>query len=189
LSNCIERGLAEVASEQEEIRGQVEEVRRVAATLVPNSGTSSEERKGQFEGIQRELASSPDQVRRGMATMMLAWLAGLFIGPDEPDLPQDNQELERWFRLPKGHERRIHGRRHAGIRLVQEGATLLPALDAHRAHPKPFSVGELQPYQGAGKPACQLECLKRHKIMRKARSAKNRPLLLAELEQRYRLAP
>jgi 2,3-bisphosphoglycerate-independent phosphoglycerate mutase len=38
--------------------------------------------------------------------------------------------LERWFRLPKSHERRIHGRRHAGVRLVQTGATLVPALDA-----------------------------------------------------------
>jgi hypothetical protein len=25
---------------------------------------------------------------------------------------------ERWFRQPKRHERRIHGRRHAGVRLV-----------------------------------------------------------------------
>jgi hypothetical protein len=25
--------------------------------------------------------------------------------------------LERWFRLPKSHERKIHGRRHAGARL------------------------------------------------------------------------
>jgi hypothetical protein len=54
------------------------------------------------------------------------------VGGDEPGLPHDILELERWFRLPKGHERRIHGHRHAGVRLVQQGATLLPALDAQR---------------------------------------------------------
>ena len=34
---------------------------------------------------------------------------------------EDNLDLERWFRLPKSHERRIHGRRHAGIWIVQDG--------------------------------------------------------------------
>ena len=48
---------------------------------------------------------------------------------------KDNLDLERWFRLPKRHERRIHGRRHAGIRIVQDGPTLVLALDAHVAHP------------------------------------------------------
>jgi len=175
-----------VAPEQQEIREQVEQLQRVAATLVPNSGSSSVERKEQFEQIQQELATSTDSVRRGMAAVMLAWVLGLFVGRDDPDLPVDNLELERWFRLPKGHERRIHGRRHAGVRIVQEGPTLLPALDAHRAHPQPFTASELQPYQDARKPPCQLECLQRRKIMRKARSKKKRPLLLAELERRYR---
>ena len=45
-------------------------------------------------------------------------------------MPRDNLDLERWFRVPKGHERRIHGRCHAGVRIVQEGATMLLALDA-----------------------------------------------------------
>jgi hypothetical protein len=189
LAKCIDRGVSAVAEEQKEIREQVEEVKRVAATLEANSGTSCAERRQQFDKIQEELASSRDEVRRGMATMMVAWVVGLFLGGDDPDLPHDNLELERWFRLPKGHERRIHGRRHAGIRIVQEGPTLLPALDAHRAHPQPFTAADLQPYQGARKPPCQIECLKRRKIMRKARSNKKRPLLLAELEQRYRAAP
>jgi hypothetical protein len=98
-------------------------------------------------------------------------------------------DLERWFRLPKGHERRIHGRRHAGVRLVQTGATLVPALDAHAAHPGPFTVDDLLPYRAAREPPCQTEALNRRKIMRKARSKKQRPALLAELERRYRESP
>src|SRR4029453_9552291 len=39
-----------------------------------------------------------------------------YMGEDG-DLPQDNLDLERWFRQPKGHERRIHGHRHVGVRL------------------------------------------------------------------------
>lgn len=30
------------------------------------------------------------------------WVVGLFNGEGNPDLPQDNLDLERWFRLPKG---------------------------------------------------------------------------------------
>src|SRR6516165_2979499 len=99
-----------------------------------------------------------------------------------------NLDLERWFRLPKGHERRIRGHRRAGIRLVLEGATLVLALDAHAAHPGPFTVDDLLPYRTAREPPCQTEARNRRTIMRKARSKKNRPLLLAELERRYREA-
>ena len=82
-------------------------------------------------------------------------------------------ELERWFRQPKGHERKIHGRRHAGVRIVQEGATLLLALDAHLGHPEPFTAEELLPYRHAKEPADQAEAIQRRKVMRKARSPKN----------------
>ena len=80
---------------------------------------------------------------------MISFRAGLFVGGDEVDRVQDNLDLERWFRLPKGHERRIHGHRHAGVRIVQEGPTLVLALDAHAAHPEPFGVEELLPYRTA----------------------------------------
>jgi hypothetical protein len=63
---------------------------------------------------------------------------------------------------------------------------LLLALDAHVAHPGLFTAEELMPYRTARVPACQREALKRRKIMRKARSKKKRPILLAELERRYR---
>ena len=82
-------------------------------------------------------------------------------------------DLERWFRLPKSHERRIHGHRHAGIRLVLDGPTLVPALDAHAAHPGPFTVDALLAYRTAREPPCQTEARNRRTIMRKARSRSN----------------
>jgi hypothetical protein len=110
---------------------------------------------------------------------------GLFAGGDLLVLPQDNLDLERWFRNPKGHERRIHGHAHAGVRIVQEGPTLVLALDAHLAHPEPFTVEDLQPYADAMAPPCQEEAIHRRRIMRLARSTKTRSALLTELEARY----
>lgn len=177
-----------MADAHQVIREQVAEVRRVQATLDQASGTSAQ-RQARFEKLQGELASSSDGVRQQMAVVMASFLVGLFVGGEDPGLPQDNLELERWFRLPKGHERRIHGHRHAGVRLVQQGATLLPALDAHRGHEGLFTAADLQPYRKAQAPPCQQEALHRCKVMRKARSKKKRPLLLAELERRYKASP
>src|SRR4051812_45256971 len=123
-----------------------------------------------------------------MATLMLSFLGGLFVGESEYEAIRDNLDLERWFRLPRSHERRTHGHRHAGIRLVLEGATLVLALGAHAAHPGPFTVDDLLPYRTAREPQCQAEARDRRTIMRRARSKRNRPLLLAELERRYREA-
>jgi len=116
---------------------------------------------------------------------MRSFEPGLFVGGDDPGLPQDNLDLERWFRQPKGHERRIHGHRHAGVRIVQEGPTLLLALDAHLTHPEPFAVEDLRPYSKAQPPGHQVESIHRRKVMRKARSKKKRGPMLAELERRY----
>jgi len=62
-------------------------------------------------------------------------------------------------------------------------------LDAHVAHPEPFTAGDLLPYRTAREPPCQRQALNRRKIMRRARSQKKRPILLAGLECRYREAP
>lgn len=124
-----------------------------------------------------------------MAKVMESFGTGLFVGDGTFEQIQDNLDLERWFRLPKGHERRIHGHRHAGIRIVLEGPTLVHALDAHVAHPEPFTVDDLLPYREADEPPCQTEALHRRKTMRKARSKKKRPILLADLERRYRESP
>jgi hypothetical protein len=121
-----------------------------------------------------------------MGRTMNAFAPGLFAGGDDAELPIDNLDLERAFRLPKGHERRIHGRAHAGIRIVQRGPSLLPTLDAHLRHTEPFTFEDLAPWLDARAPASQLDCQRRRGIMRRARSTKKRPLLLASLEQRYR---
>jgi hypothetical protein len=130
-----------------------------------------------------------DPIHRQMVQVMTSFLAGLFVGEGTWEQIRDNLDLERWFRLPKGHERRIHGHRHAGIRIVLEGPTLVHALDAHAAHAGPFTSDDLLPYREAREPPCQAQALNRRKIMRKARSKKKRPLLLADLERRYREAP
>ena len=170
------------------IRSYVAVVAEVAATLEPGTEDITE-RQEQFEALIDRFEATDDPIRHGMAAVMLSFLDGLFVGEQEYEGIRDNLELERWFRLPKSHERRIHGHRHAGIRLVLEGATLVPALDAHAAHPGPFTAEDLVPYRAAREPSCQTEARNRRTIMRRARSQKERPLLLAELERRYRETP
>ena len=75
--------------------------------------------------------------------------------------------------------------RHAGIRLVREGPTLLPALDAHREHDGLFTAEQLYPYRDQPAPADQQAAEHRHRVMRRARSSKQRAKLLQQLEQRY----
>ena len=170
------------------IREYVEMIAEVAATLEPGD-LDITERQEEFESLIERFEATEDPIRHGMAAVMLGFLAGLFVGEGEYEAIKDNLDLERWFRLPKSHERRIHGRRHAGVRLVQTGATLVPALDAHAAHPEQFTVADLLPFRGAREPPCQTQALHRRRIMRKARSKKQRPALLAELERRYRESP
>ncbi len=169
------------------IRDYVGVIAEVAATLEPGTEDITE-REEKFEALIDRFEATEDPIRHGMATVMLSFLDGLFVGEEEYEAIRDNLELERWFRLPKGHERRIHGHRHAGVRIVQEGATMLLALDAHVTHPGVFDVDELWPYQSAREPACQRQAISRRKIMRKARSQTKRPKLLADLERRYLVA-
>lgn len=184
LAGLIDRGLETVREVQATIREQVEEVVGVWATLDVGSGPS-EKRRAVFEALGDRLSAEADPVRQEMARVMRSFGAGLFVGGDEASLPSDNLALERWFRQPKGHERRIHGHRHAGVRMVQEGATLLLALDAHLEHPGPFGVDDLRPYSAAHPPDHQWATIHRRKVMRKARSKTKRGPLLAELERRY----
>ena len=163
-------------------------IAEVAATLEPGAEDISE-RQEKFEALIDRFEGTEDPIRHGMATIMLSFLDGLFVGEGEYEAIRDNLDLERWFRLPKSHERRIHGHRHAGMRLVVDGPTLVHALDAHAAHPGPFTADDLLPYRTAREPTCQTEARDRRTIMRKARSKRDRPILLAELERRYRESP
>jgi hypothetical protein len=177
-----------VRDEQESIRQYVQDVQDVAATLEPGVGTCAD-RQAKFEALIDRFQHTKDSIHQQMVQVMISFLAGLFVGAGKFEEIRDNLDLERWFRLPKSHERRIHGHRHAGIRLVLEGPTLVHALDAHAFHPEPFTVEDLLPYRTAREPPCQKQALDRRKIMRKARSKKNRPILLADLERRYRETP
>lgn len=168
------------------VREQVEHLREIHACLDPATGTSAQ-RQNQFAALVARLAASDDPSCLHMAKTMTAFEPGLFSGGDA-DLPIDNLDLERAFRLPKGHERRIHGHAHAGVRIVQHGPTLLLTLDAHTRHPEPFPAEDLIPWRHANAPEAQLQSMRRRRVMRLARSAKKRSRLLADLELRYRLA-
>jgi hypothetical protein len=184
LAACIDRGLDLVRPEQEALRRHVEVVVEVAATLDPADGRCGR-REDDFEELLGRLDGDDGPIPAHLAGVMRSFRPGLFAGGDAADRVRDNLDLERWFRLPKRHERRIHGRCHAGVRIVQEGPSLAPTLDAHAAHPEPFRVEDLFPYRSARVPAGQVQAMGRRKVMRKARSKKRRPLLLAELERRY----
>ncbi len=162
----------------------METVRSIQATLEPTLGPCVL-REQQFETLGDRLRSSDDPVQQHMGRVMASFHPGLFVGGDDADQPRDNLDLERWFRQPKGHERRIHGHKHAGVRIVQEGPTLVHALDVHLHHPDPLTAGELLPYLHAPPPASQHQAIVRRKVMRRARSKTTRPRLLAELEARY----
>jgi hypothetical protein len=175
LAGCIDSGLASVKTEQEEVRQQVAEIAKVEATLDQDTGTRTE-RRAQYEKLQREYQARGGEFYDHLARLMESWQPGLFLGPrakkGEKGL-EDNLELERWFRKPKRHERQVHGRQHAGVRIVQEGPTLVLVLDAHDVHPGPFTAEELLPFWPADEPPEQQEALQRRKIMRQARSKKN----------------
>jgi hypothetical protein len=122
------------------IRDYVEVIAEVAATLEPGSEDITE-REEKFEALIDEFEETDDPIRHGMATVMLSFLAGLFVGEEEYEAIRDNLDLERWFGLPKSHERRIHGHRHAGIRLAGPGGSDVGARpgcsrDASRAVPR-----------------------------------------------------
>lgn len=172
LAACIDRGVADVQAEHQVIRQYLQELQRVAATLTSANGAATT-RQAQFTRLQEEFAGLATPFYQHMAGVMASFAAGLFVGGDTRPFLQDNLELERWFRKPQGHERRIHGHRHAGVRIVQEGPTLLLALDAHGTHPEPFTAHDLEPYQDMPAPTCQVEALHRRKLMRKARAKKN----------------
>jgi hypothetical protein len=173
-----------VADVRPAIRRQVKDLRLVAETLDPEAGRLTE-RRSQFAALQERFGSGTSAFHQHLSKVMESFAPGLFVGGKAGDVPWDNLDLERWFRLPKGHERRIHGRRHAGVRIVHEGPTLLLVLDAHRQREGLFTAEELYPYRYHPAPVDQEAALHRRRLMRRARSKKKRRRLLQELERRY----
>ena len=185
LVGCIDRGVGLVERSLAEIRDHAAILAKVQNCLDPLSERSVDARKHAFTRLACSLESSDDPVRLHIGKTMKSFSPGLFVGSDISGIPADNLDLERAFKHPKRHRRRIHGRAHAGSGLVQGGPTLLLALDAHLRHPAPFVARELIPYHEATPPQCQRDALQRRTIMRKARSTKRRAELLASLEDRY----
>jgi len=139
LAACIDRGVAEVREEHTVVRQHLQEIQRVAATLTPANGSATA-RQAPFTRLQEAFAGLDTPFSPHVAGVMASCAAGRFVGGDTRPCLQDTLDLERWFRKPKGHERRLHGHRHAGVRIVQEGPTLLLALDAHVTHPEPLTA-------------------------------------------------
>jgi len=185
LASCIDRGLDVVRASLTQVQAYVQDLQAVDRTLKPNDEITGEEREAQFILRRQEWEASVDPIYQHFAKMMSSFEPGLFVGGESADFPADNLDLERWFKRPKGHERRLHGRRHAGVRIVQQGPTLMLALDAHVYHDGPFTVDDLEPYGHARVPVSQQQAVERGQIMRKARSRKKRDALLADLEKRY----
>ena len=162
-----------------------QDLQAVDGILRPSATATRAEREARFIALQQEWESSADPVEQHFAKMMRGFEPGLFVGGETAEFPADNLDLERWFKGPKGHERRIHGHRHAGVRIVRQGPTLMLALDAHVHHDGPWTVDDLAPYGHARVPESQQQAVERGKIMRQARSRKKRPVLLIDLEKRY----
>ena len=185
----MDRGLDGSRDALEHVGQYAQALQAVDATLRPSAGVTTEERREQFLAWQEAWQSSLDPVPQHFAKIMSSFEPGVFVGSEVADFPTDNVDLERGFKGPKGHERRIHGHRHAGVRIVRQGPTLMLALETHVHHAGPCTGDDLRPYRLAGVPQSQQEAVERGKIMRKARSRKKRPALLADLEKRYLDAP
>jgi hypothetical protein len=184
LVRYIDKGTTPVQATLDQVASYVVDLRVVYSTLDATTGPRTSRQKD-FDEMAGLFRASESSVGILMAGVMERFAPGLFVKVHNDALPNDNLALERSFRLPKGHERRIHGHAHAGVRIVVEGPTLLPTLDAHVRHPAPFMADDLIGYRNAPTPPSQRDAEIRHTIMRRARSRQERPKLLAELERRY----
>ena len=185
LAGCIDRGLAVSRDVLAQVGLYAQDLQAVDSILRPSTTATRAECEARFIALQQAWESSADPVEQHFAKRMSGFAPGLFVGGEMAEFPADNVDLERWFKGPKGHERRIHGHGHAGVRIVRQGPTLMLALDAHMHHDGPFTIDDLEPYGHARVPESQQQAVERGKIMRQARSRKKRPVLLADLEKRY----
>lgn len=171
LNECLKRGLKVYQPDKSNIVGLSKKIKRVFKTLDSKSG-SLKKRLSQFKKLKTQFANTDDPIKTHFYTIMRSFEPGLFVGSDDLEIPPDNFDLERWFKKPKGHERKIHGHQHAGIRIVHEGPTLLPVLDAHLSLTEPFTYQDLLPYVEVKVPKSQTESIKRHRVMKRASSKK-----------------
>jgi len=189
LAGCIDRGLAVSRDVLAQVGLYAQDLQAVDSILRPSTTATRAECEARFIALQQAWESSADPVEQHFAKRMSGFAPGVFVGGEMAEFPADNLDLERWFKGPKGHERRIHGHCHAGVRIVRQGPTLMLALDAQMHHDGPLTIEDLEPYGHARVPESQQQAIDRGKIMRQARSRKKRPVLLIDLEKRYLNAP
>jgi hypothetical protein len=174
LKEFIDRGVVDQRKPFTHVRQYTQQVRHVMKLLTNEDGLPLAKRKSQFAAKLDEFQHRENGgVYAHFAKVMASFRPGLFVGARLAAYPRDNLDLERWFRCPKSHERRIHGHRHAGVRIVRDGPTLIPTLDAHASHPRVFSREDLFPFRFASPPPSQVAAQQRHFIMRQSRSKKN----------------
>lgn len=175
LKGFIDRGVADQQEAFIRVRAYTGQVRQVMDLLTDQDGPPLAARESSFvEKIEAFQQFRDDVVYSHFAKVMASFQSGLFAGADMNWHPLDNLDLERWFRSPKSHERHIHGHRHAGTRIVRDGATLALTLDAHARHPGAFTREDIFPFRMASPPPSQFASQQRHGIMRKARSKKTK---------------
>jgi len=173
LRGYIQRGLGEYAKDSGQIGTALGQVLVVWALIHPEPG-KHQAYQTSFQQYAEHYRQAEDSITQQIGRIMVSFAAGLFCGGEALDLPEDNLDLERWIKGPKGHERHVSGRQHVGLRIVAEAPTLLLAFDAHLSRSIPFTIDELLPYVNAEIPAAQQEAMTRHRMMRKARSKKTR---------------
>jgi hypothetical protein len=184
LLGYIETGLGKSAPLQQGLEQDVEQLRWLWTYL--DECNESPDRAQKFDELVAALKLSPSARQRHMAKTALAFRPGLFVTIPGAPVPIDNLDMERSFKAPKGHRRRITGRAHAGAKIVREGPTLLPTLLAHQQRNEPFRPEELLAYRNAREPAGQRDARLRNTLGRHARSTQGRPHLLIALERQFR---
>ena len=172
LHGYIQRGLDRYEADQVRIALPLGDLLLVWSLLHPKDGRRQPTRP-MFHQYAERFRHQDEPIIQHIGKIMLSFEDGLFCGGDDLDLPDDNLDLERWIKGPKGHERRIHGRQHVGMRIVTEAPTLLPTLDAHRGRTGVFTVQDLRPYSTVPVPESQQHAIARHRLMRHARSKKS----------------
>ena len=174
LKGFIDRGVADQQESFTQVQQYTRQVRYVMNLLTSEDGLPLTKRHSRFATKVREFQRrADDKTYAHFAKVMTSFRPGLFVRTKMAAYPRDNLDLERWFRCPKSHERRIHGHCHAGVRIVRDGPTLAPTLDAHVSHPGVFSREDLFPFRFASTPSSQLASQHRHVIMRQSHSKKN----------------
>ena len=102
----------------------------MAATLDPESG-SCKNRQAKFEELIDRFERKGDSIRQHMATLMISFLAGLFVGVGIGKRSRTISISSGGSACPKATRGEFTVIATRGFEIVQDGPTLVLALDAH----------------------------------------------------------